>query len=38
MYALPEASGLEAGADPEAVEAAIADAVAYGRFTGTFKR
>jgi Raf kinase inhibitor-like YbhB/YbcL family protein len=38
MYALPKASGLEAGADPEAVEAAAETATAYGRFTGTYKR
>ena len=38
MYALPQASGLEAGADPDAVNAATEDAVAYGSFTGTYKR
>jgi Raf kinase inhibitor-like YbhB/YbcL family protein len=38
MYALPKASGLEAGAEPDAVRAAIETATAYGRFTGTYER
>jgi Raf kinase inhibitor-like YbhB/YbcL family protein len=38
MYALPDASGLQPGADPDAVEAAVESAVAYGRFSGTYQR
>ena len=35
MYALGEASGLQAGAEPDAVSKAVEGALAHGRFTGT---
>jgi Raf kinase inhibitor-like YbhB/YbcL family protein len=38
MYALGGASGLQAGAEPDAVNEAVKDALAYGRFIGTYKR
>jgi len=38
MYALGEASGLQAGAEPDAVNEAVKDTLAYGRFIGTYKR
>jgi Raf kinase inhibitor-like YbhB/YbcL family protein len=38
LYALGDASGLQAGAEPDAVREAVKDALAHGRFTGTYKR
>ena len=38
LYALPKPSGLVAGAEPAEVRAALAGALARGRFTATFGR
>jgi Raf kinase inhibitor-like YbhB/YbcL family protein len=38
LYAIPEASGLEDGATPEQVRAALKGAVGRGTFTGTYAR
>ena len=38
MYALKEATGLEAGAEPDAVLAKLKGAVARGNFTATYER
>ena len=38
MYVLKDATGLEEGADPDAVRAKLAGAVARGGFTGTYRR
>ena len=38
MYALPDATGLQAGADRDAVSKAVEGALAHGRFTGTYQR
>jgi phosphatidylethanolamine-binding protein (PEBP) family uncharacterized protein len=38
LYALPKATGLEAGASPAEVRAAVEGALGRGTFTGTYKR
>jgi Raf kinase inhibitor-like YbhB/YbcL family protein len=38
LYAIPEPSGLEEGASPEDVRAALEGAVGRGTFSGTYKR
>jgi len=38
MYGIPKGTTLEAGAEPDAVEAVAATAVTYGRFTATYAR
>ncbi len=38
LYALEDATGLQAGAEPDAVNQAVEGAIAHGRFTGTYKR
>jgi len=38
MYALGKPSGLQAGAEPDAVNKAVEGALAHGRFTGTYER
>ena len=38
VHALGDATGLQAGAEPDAVHEAVKDALAHGRFTGTYER